>query len=75
MESTSIWTLKKKPMNEIASYIMHHSDINQQARLVKLTVQEYRLLSQEAAADQLILCISKMEDGAYTDFLLELIDE
>jgi hypothetical protein len=74
-ESTSIWTLKKKPLPDIAAYIINNGNVRLQAEMAKMPVQEYQSLSMEAAAEQLIRSISRMDDERYNDYLLDLIDE
>lgn len=75
MESTSIWTLKKRPLDEVASYIIRNSNIPLQAEMAELPVTEYSRLSHEEAAESLIRSISRMDDETYTDYLLTIIDE
>lgn len=75
MESTSIWTLKKRPLPDIAAFIMENGSEKLQAQMVKLPVNEYRQLPGDAASERLIRSISAMDDETYTDYLLAIIDE
>lgn len=75
MENTSVWDLKKKPLKEVAGYIMRQSPVSLQARMAGLSSAEYRTLSKQDAEDRIITGISRMDDETYTDCLLDLIDE
>lgn len=75
MESTSVWTLKKRPLPEVAAFIIDHGSEMLQAEMARLSVQEYRSLRADDAAEKIMASISRMDDETYTDYLLDIIDE
>ncbi|WP_438445529.1 hypothetical protein [Gorillibacterium sp. sgz5001074] len=75
MESTSVWTLKKRPLPEVAAFIMDNGSEKLQAEMARLPMSDYRSLNAAAAADRIMTSISKMDDETYTGYLLDIIDE
>lgn len=71
----SVWTLKKRPLQEVLHYIEQNSSPAFQAKMVNLRPEEYSNLNHEAAREKLEIAISQMDDELYTDYLLEIIDE
>ena len=72
---TSIWTLKKRPLHEVADFIRTHAAIAMQAEMTGMTPDAYRSLTAEEAVERLANAIAAMDDESYTDYLLALIDE
>jgi len=71
----SIWTLKKQPLADVASYIAQSGTLPFQATMAGMPLAEFEALPAEARKERLIDAIASMTDEAYSEYLLELIDE
>jgi hypothetical protein len=75
MNHISLWGLKKLPMEEVVDYIRTHGKPELQARMANVPQDVFSLMDEASARSALAGGISRMDDEAYEDCLLEIIDE